>query len=171
MDTEKCEDWLQQYTIELNNILADKQRQMLQPKLHRAYSNLAAINHQSNPNFQQNEIILARITDFVNYVEHFHMIGKKVCLKALLNFYVGKGYYMLKDILKITYRVNLLKAIHIEIKLDTDEWSTMKFSMYEVIELFRSPEGIRANVAIKILMVGLIAIKENAKYHAQIMQR
>lgn len=77
MDTEQCEDLLQQYTIELNNILAEKQRQMVLPKLHRAYSNLAAINHQTNPDFQQNEVILARITDLVNYIEHFHMTGKK----------------------------------------------------------------------------------------------
>ena len=92
MDTEQCEELLQQYTVELNNILAEKQRQMIRPKLHRAYSDLAAINHQANPQFKQDDIILARITDLVNYIEHFHMTGKKVCLKALLNFYIGKDY-------------------------------------------------------------------------------
>ena len=90
MDTETCEEYLQRYTVELNNILAEKQRHMVQPKLHRAFSDLAAINHQTNPFFQQNEVILARITDLVNYIEHFHMTGKQVCLKALLNFYLGK---------------------------------------------------------------------------------
>ena len=92
MDTEQCEELLREYTVELHNILAEKQRRMVQPKLHRAYSDLAAINHQVNPFFQQHEVILARITDFVNYVEHFHMTGKQVCLKALLNFYLGYGF-------------------------------------------------------------------------------
>ena len=67
--------------------------------------------------------------------------------------------------------INLSKALHIEVKLDSDEWTTMKFSMYEVIELFQSPQGIRANVAIKILMAGILAIPTNVKYNAQIMQR
>ena len=47
----------------------------------------------------------------------------------------------------------------------------MKYSMYEVIELFQSPQGIRANVAIKILMAGILAIQTNTKYNAQILQR
>ena len=47
----------------------------------------------------------------------------------------------------------------------------MKFSMYEVIEIFRSQQGIRANVAIKILMAGIMAIQANAQYNIQILQR
>ena len=90
MDTELCEEWLQEYTKELNNILADKQRQMPTPKTHPGYADVAAINHQSNPYFKQNEVILARITDFINYVEHFHMVNKQVTLKSLLNLYLGK---------------------------------------------------------------------------------
>lgn len=98
-----------------------------------------------------------------------------MCLKALLNFYVGKGCLYLhirkEQALFSLSHINPHKAIHIEIKLDTDEWTAMKFSMYEIIEIFQSPEGIRANVAIKILMAGLMAIRVNAKYHAQILQR
>ena len=90
MDTELCEEYLRQYTVELNNILAGRQQQMPQPKLHRAYSDVAAINHQRNPDFLQNEVILARITDFVNYIEHFHMTGKHISLKSLLSLYLGQ---------------------------------------------------------------------------------
>ena len=56
-------------------------------------------------------------------------------------------------------------------KINTDEWTVMKYSMYEVIELFRTPDGVRANVAIKILMVGILAIKTNAHYNVQVLQR
>lgn len=47
----------------------------------------------------------------------------------------------------------------------------MKYSMYEVIEIFRSTRGLRANVAIKILMAGIIAIKHNGPLHTLILQR
>ena len=47
----------------------------------------------------------------------------------------------------------------------------MKYSMYEVIEIFQTKDGIRANVAIKLLMAGLMAIQVNVKYNALIMQR
>ena len=90
MDTETCEEYLQFYTQELNNILATKQRLMPQPKLHRGYSDLAAINHQTDPAFAQTDVILARITDWVNYVEHFHMTGRRISLKSLLSLYLGK---------------------------------------------------------------------------------
>ena len=96
MNTEVCEEFLQQYTLELNNILAEKQQRMPLPKLHRAYSDLAAINHQSNPFFQQDEVIMARITDLVNYIEHFHMTSKKVTLKTLLCLYLGKCFLQQK---------------------------------------------------------------------------
>ena len=62
-------------------------------------------------------------------------------------------------------------AIHIEIKLDTDEWTAMKYSMYETIEIFRSTRGLRANVAVKILMAGIMAIKLNSALHILILQR
>ena len=69
------------------------------------------------------------------------------------------------------FTIKTLKAIHIEVRIDNHEWTAMKFSMYEVIEIFRSQQGIRANVAIKILMAGLMAIQTNAQYNIQIMQR
>ena len=92
MDTEQCEEWLQEYTFELNNLLADRQKRMPLPKLHPAYADVAAINHQSDPYFKQDEVILARITDFVNYVEHFHMTNKQVTFKSMLNLYLGTDW-------------------------------------------------------------------------------
>ena len=89
MDTEECELWLREYTKELNNVLAERQSRMIQPKLHRAYSDLAMINQQTDVNFNQNETILTRITDFVNYVEHFHVTTKQITLKSLLCLYIG----------------------------------------------------------------------------------
>ena len=89
MDTETCEEWLREYTRELNNIFADRQRRMPIPKLHRAYSDLAMINQQSDPNFDQEEVIMSRIMDLVNYVEHFHMTGKKITLRSLLSLYLA----------------------------------------------------------------------------------
>ena len=65
----------------------------------------------------------------------------------------------------------LFTAIHIEVKLDTDEWTAMKYSMYETIEIFRSTRGLRANVAVKILMAGIMAIKLNSALHILILQR
>ena len=47
----------------------------------------------------------------------------------------------------------------------------MKFAMYEVIELFRAPFGVRANVAVKILLLSLIAIPANVTQHARLIQR
>ena len=47
----------------------------------------------------------------------------------------------------------------------------MKYSMYEVIEIFRSPGGIRANVAVKILLLSLIAIPSRVLQHARLIQR
>ena len=89
MDTEQCEEWLQQYTIEIHNVLAERQKRMATPKLHRGYSDLAMINQQLDPRFDQNEIILSSIKDFVNYIEHFHMTNKQVTLKTLLSLYLG----------------------------------------------------------------------------------
>ena len=47
----------------------------------------------------------------------------------------------------------------------------MKFSMYEVIELFRTPDGIRANVAIKLLMAGIMAIQADVLFNVRVLQR
>ena len=47
----------------------------------------------------------------------------------------------------------------------------MKFAMYEVIELYRAPYGVRANVAVKILLLSLIAIPSNTTQHARLIQR
>ena len=96
MDTEECEHWLRQYTIELHNILAERQNRMVQPQLHRGYSGLAMINQQTDPNFNQNDTILSRITDLVNYVEYFHITGKQVTLKSLLCLYLGIFFHKVK---------------------------------------------------------------------------
>ena len=90
MDTEHCEELLREYTVELHNIFADRQQRMPTPKLHRAYSDLASINQQLDPNFDQDEVILSRITELVNYVEHFHLIEKRVTMKSLLSLYLGQ---------------------------------------------------------------------------------
>ena len=100
MDTETCEELLQQYTIELNNIFAERQRRMPTPKLHRAYSDLAMINQQSDPNFNQDEVIMSRIMDLVNYVEHFHMTGKQITLRSLLSLYLERFSLKLLVLLK-----------------------------------------------------------------------
>ena len=92
MDTEECEHWLREYTIDLNNVLAERQARMIQPKLHRSYSDLAMINQQMDANFNQEDIILTRITDLVNYVEHFHITTRQITLKSLLCLYIGKIY-------------------------------------------------------------------------------
>ena len=92
MDTEQCEELLREYTEELHNIFADRQQRMPTPKLHRAYSDLASINQQFDPNFNQEEVILTRITELVNYVEHFHLIEKRVTLKSLLSLYLGTDF-------------------------------------------------------------------------------
>lgn len=88
MDTEQCEELLRDYTVDLHNIFADRQQRMPTPKLHRAYSDLASINQQIDPNFDQEDVILTRITDLVNYVEHFHMLEKRLTLRSLLSLYL-----------------------------------------------------------------------------------
>ena len=114
MNTEQCEEWLQQYTLELNNALAEKQRLMPTPKTHPSYSNVAAINHQSNPYFKQKEVILARVTDFVNYVEHFHMMNKQVTFKSLLNLYLVKVH-------KIQFR-SFIKLLFFHLKYNCESF-------------------------------------------------
>ena len=56
-------------------------------------------------------------------------------------------------------------------KFDSPEFAAMKFAMYEVIELFRAPYGVRANVAVKILLLSLIAIPSKLTQHARLIQR
>ena len=55
--------------------------------------------------------------------------------------------------------------------MDSEEWTAMKYSMYEVIELYRATRGIRANVAIKILLLGIMAMKTDVVAHMHVIQR
>ena len=133
MDEKAINDKLFEFCQDTVNSITEKELRTVKPKQFIEHTDAAACNLQGRIDFNQDEIIMTKITQWARYILSSLATGQTLTIEQVLGKYLD---------------------IHVEVPFNTKEMPVMKHAMMEVVALYED-DTLSTPIATRILIAGL----------------
>ena len=133
MDEKRINDKLFEFCQETLDSIKERELRTVKPKHFIDHTDAAACNLQGRLDFNQDEIIMTKITEWARYILSSLATGQSLTIEKVLGKYLD---------------------IHVEVPFNNKEMPNMKHAMLEVVALFED-ETLSTPIATRILIAGL----------------